>query len=139
MDCSEVRRHEMTDYFHVLGRVPDAARLSACGDLFVLSSPREGRPVVPMEAMAAGVPAVGTAIGGIPEIVRVGYNGLLVASGDAEAIAAAILSHVSDVELGDRLAAGALASGADYDIARSAAPIDDHYLRLAAHRNSSDV
>jgi glycosyltransferase involved in cell wall biosynthesis len=60
-------------------------------DLFVLPSFTEGLPNVVLEACAAGVPVVATAVGGTPEILR-GGAGLLVAPGDADALAGAIAS-----------------------------------------------
>ncbi len=59
-------------------------------DLFVLPSFAEGVPVVLMEAMAAGVPAVTTRIAGIPELVEDGQSGRLVPPGNAEALTHAI-------------------------------------------------
>lgn len=71
-------------------------------DVFVMSSFTEGVPVVLMEAMAAGVPVVATQVGGIPELVHDGHNGLLVAPGDANAAAAAIRRLLEDPDLRNR-------------------------------------
>ena len=68
------------------------AGLLALADALVLPSFAEGVPVVLMEAMAAGLPVVATRIAGIPELVEHGVSGLLVAPGDAEALAGAILA-----------------------------------------------
>jgi len=65
-------------------------------DVFVLPSFAEGVPVVLMEAMAAAVPVVATDIAGVPELVEHGASGLLVAPGDADALAAAIAQLLSD-------------------------------------------
>jgi glycosyltransferase involved in cell wall biosynthesis len=62
--------------------VPDAL---AASDVFVLASNYEGHPLSVMEAMAAGLPVVATAVGGIPELVKQGESGLLVPAGDGEA------------------------------------------------------
>jgi glycosyltransferase involved in cell wall biosynthesis len=54
------------------GEVSDAARYFSAFDLFVMSSKTEGAPIVLFEAMAAEVPVVATAVGGIPEIAAHG-------------------------------------------------------------------
>ncbi|WP_433515871.1 glycosyltransferase [Nonomuraea sp. CA-143628] len=80
-----------SDNVRLLGHVPDAARLIASADLLVLSSAHEGLPVVVMEALAAGVPVVSTAVGGVPDLIDNGRNGLLTRPGDPDALAEAIL------------------------------------------------
>lgn len=72
-------------------------------DLFVLSSFDEGVPVVLMEAMAMEVPCVATRITGIPELIREGVDGLLVAPSDVEGLAEAILKPARDPGLRLRL------------------------------------
>jgi glycosyltransferase involved in cell wall biosynthesis len=67
--------------------VPDILRAS---DVFVLSSDYEGNPLSVLEAMAAGLPVISTAVGGVPELVQHGTTGLLVPAGDACSLAEAI-------------------------------------------------
>jgi glycosyltransferase involved in cell wall biosynthesis len=64
---------------------------------------RDGIPNVLAEAMASGAPVVTTPISGIPEIVRDGVNGLLVAPDDPEALAAAVVRLQEDRELARRI------------------------------------
>lgn len=56
-------------------------------DVNVISSYTEGLPVILLEAGAAGVPTVATAVGGVPEVIDDGNSGLLIAAGDASALA----------------------------------------------------
>ena len=73
----------------------------------LLSSSWENLPHAVVEALAVGTPVVATAVGGVPEVVHDGENGLLVPAGDVTALAAALARVVSDDGLRDRLAAGA--------------------------------
>ncbi|MBB2911632.1 glycosyltransferase involved in cell wall biosynthesis [Streptosporangium becharense] len=115
-----------SDAVRFLGSVPDAARLIASADLLVLSSSYEGLPVVVMEALAAGVPVVSTAVGGVPDLVEDGRNGLLTTPGDAGALAEGILRAMRP-EVHERLRRGAR-DGADLvDIGRTAAWFDSLY------------
>jgi glycosyltransferase involved in cell wall biosynthesis len=79
-----------------LGVRADVPAILNASDLFVLSSRWEGNPLSVMEAMAAGLPVVSTAVGGVPELVREGETGLLVPSGDAAALARALQALVDD-------------------------------------------
>ena len=73
-------------------------------NIFVLASTeREGLGIALIEAMAAGLPLIGTRIGGIPEVIEEDVNGLLVAPGDAEALAAAIKTLIDSKELAERM------------------------------------
>lgn len=65
-------------------------------DVIVNTSLNEGTPVALIEAMAAGVPVVATAVGGVPDVVRHGETGWLAPSGDAAALADCVKSALSD-------------------------------------------
>ncbi|MBE2294244.1 MAG: glycosyltransferase [Phycisphaerales bacterium] len=77
--------------------------LYAAADAFALASFAEGIPVVLMEAMAMTIPCVSTRITGIPELIRDGQDGLLVAPSDAEELAVALARLMDDAELRRRL------------------------------------
>jgi glycosyltransferase involved in cell wall biosynthesis len=72
-------------------------------DIFVLPSLSEGLPLVIVEAMAHGCPIVATAVGGVPELIEAGANGLLCAPGDAEQLAQTLAQLIADEELRARL------------------------------------
>jgi len=79
-----------------LGVRADVADILRASDVFVLSSRVEGNPLSVMEAMAAGLPVVSTAVGGVPELVRDRETGLLVPSEDAGALTRAVQALVDD-------------------------------------------
>jgi glycosyltransferase involved in cell wall biosynthesis len=91
-----------------LGTRWDIARLLASFDLFVLSSSTEGLPLVVPEAMAAGLPIVATAVGGLPSVVIDGMNGRLVTAGDPVALRRALAEIVADSELRSRFGQASL-------------------------------
>jgi glycosyltransferase involved in cell wall biosynthesis len=120
--------------FRFLGYQPDAVRLMAGFDVFVLASHHEGLPVAVMEAAALGLPVVATAVGGLPEAVLHDETGLLVAPHRPVALAAAIEALASDP--GRRAALGneARARAGRFDAARAVAHLESGYRRLAAGR-----
>ena len=88
----------------------DVLRLFRAVDLVLVTSAWENLPHTLLEALAVGTPVVATAVGGIPEVVRDGENGMLVAAGDVVALAAAIERVLQDPILRQQLADAAAAS-----------------------------
>lgn len=89
-----------------LGARDDVQDLLMAADAFVMSSKSEGLPMVLLEAMAAGVPCVATAVGGIPLLFG-DDRGLLVKAQDPVELAAAMATIARSRELRDSLAANA--------------------------------
>jgi glycosyltransferase involved in cell wall biosynthesis len=98
-----VARLGLQDRVRFEGERRDVPSLLAHADLFVLSSRSEGLPVSVLEAMAAGLPVVASAVGGIAELVVDGETGVLVGPADAEALAAALGRLAAEPELRRRL------------------------------------
>ena len=127
-----VERNAAADHIHVLGARPDALGLIARADALILSSDHEGLPVAIMEAFALGRPVVSTSVGGVPEAVRDGVEGLLVPPRDPAALADAMVRLAQDPALEERLASGAEDRASAFD-ARHAQDIQAAtYRRLAA-------
>ena len=86
MDYFGIPRHRV----ELCGQRDDVIPVIAESDLLVMPSLTEGMPYVMAEAMACGRPAVGTPVGGIPEVVSEGETGWLAESTQAEHLAAAL-------------------------------------------------
>ncbi len=106
-------------------------RLFRAADAAILSSEFENFPHTVVEALAVGTPVIATAVGGVPEVVRDGENGLLVPPGDPDALAAAIRRFFSDDDLRRQLAETAAGSVAEYAEETVFSRIEDE-LELAA-------
>ena len=86
------RRRGVDERVHLVGAIShaDLAHWYNAADLLLLASSREGWPNVVLEAMACGTPVIGSAVGGIPEIMGRGQAGRLVTSRDGVAFAGAV-------------------------------------------------
>jgi glycosyltransferase involved in cell wall biosynthesis len=100
-----------------LGPLPRATvfELLRAADAALLSSSWENFPHMVVEALSVGTPVLATAAGGVREIVRDEWNGLLVPMGDATALAATIRRYLDDRALQERLRAVARASVAQFE------------------------
>lgn len=97
----------LCDAVHLPGFIPDAAQLLPAFDIFILPSIKEGLPYALMQAMAAGLPVIASRVGGIPDIVTEGVDGLLVPPKDPTALETNLLKLISSLELGQKLGTAA--------------------------------
>jgi glycosyltransferase involved in cell wall biosynthesis len=122
----------LADSVTLTGFVEDIGPMLARSDVVVVPSLREGFGRVVIEALAAGVPVIASATGGIVELVRDQENGLLVPAGDAHALAAAIVRVLSDRDLAAHLRDGARAASVDvYSVQGMADAMSRIYRRLS--------
>ncbi|MBC8554277.1 MAG: glycosyltransferase [Candidatus Brocadiales bacterium] len=85
------------------GERSDIPEMLSLIDIFVLPSIREGLPLAILEAMACGKPVIATNVGGVPEVVKNGINGILVQPQDPEALHGAMKELLNDAGKRERM------------------------------------
>lgn len=101
------------------GRGEDAEHLYRHLSVLVVPSRKESFGIAALEAMSWGVPVVATRVEGVPELIKDGVTGLLVAPDDASALAAAIVRVLTDRALAARLGEAGRARAADFTLAKN--------------------
>ncbi len=95
----KVKELGLNDRVYFLGKQDDVAQVISLADVLLLPSEKESFGLVALEAMACGVPTVGSNAGGIPELVSHGETGFLAPVGDTAAMADHVIRLLSDEEL----------------------------------------
>jgi glycosyltransferase involved in cell wall biosynthesis len=98
-------------------------------DVVAVPSRWEGCPYVILEAFQAGAPVVAAAVGGVPDLVRHGENGVCVAADDAEALCDGLLGVLRDPDRRRQLAERGRADVAAWTVERMARSVGDVYSR----------
>ena len=112
----------------------DAIQIGDAADLFALTSVSEAASLTVLEAMASRLLVVVTAVGGNPEMVRDGIDGLLVPRGDAGAVAAAMLRLLDDAATAAAMgAAGRARVEERYQLGQTVENYWRLYRRLCLH------
>ncbi len=96
---AEARELGVADSVLFVGKIDAVAPLLACADLFLLPSDRESFGLSALEALASGVPVVGTTAGGLSEVVVDGLTGALRPVGDVDGMARAAIEILSDADV----------------------------------------
>ena len=84
-------KYGVQDRIHFLGKQDNVSELLPVADLMIMPSEMESFGLAALEAMACGVPPIATRVGGVPELIADGKNGLLFEIGDVDAMAAAAI------------------------------------------------
>lgn len=108
------------------------AALLSSADVLLLPSHQEGLPMAVLEGMAAGLAVLTTPVGGIPDVIDDGSNGVLVEPGHPEQLAAALERLTTDPPLRRRLGEAALKTSADYDVSAWYEQLDAIWHEVAA-------
>jgi len=104
-----LRSSGLDDKVVFLNGLTDIRPILASADFFVLPSREESMPRALMEAMAMGLPCVATRVGGVPELIRGGQDGMLVDYGDVAELRRCMTELAADAGLRSRLGAQAAA------------------------------
>ena len=127
----------VADRIHFLGKQDNVNELLPLADLMLMPSEMESFGLAALEAMACSVPTIATRVGGVPELIEEGINGLLFPVGDIEAMAAAAIALLNDPP---RLAAMALAArrtAQDRFCASRIIPLYEAYYRRVITRTAT--
>ena len=129
-----VARLGLGDRVRLLGPVArdEVLDVFAAADASILSSSWENFPHSVVESLVVGTPVIATSAGGVAEVVQDGVNGLLVAVGDVDGLAAAVDRYFDDDALRERLRANAVESVAAYAPERLLGAIVDELVKAIA-------
>jgi glycosyltransferase involved in cell wall biosynthesis len=117
----------IADVTVLAGTRDDAPDLLPAFDVFALSSRFEGLSIALVEALAAGVPAVATRVGGVPEVLADSGAGLMVPAGDPTALAEALRTVLTDDERRRSMSADASARATAFDVRSAVRDIEALY------------
>lgn len=116
-----------------VGKIEDVAGALRAADLYLLPSQTESFGLSALEAMATGVPVVGTRVGGLPEVVEHGVSGFLGAVGDVEGLARGAVELLRDRDRWRAASAAARARAARFDIETVVPRYEELYGTVAGH------
>jgi N-acetyl-alpha-D-glucosaminyl L-malate synthase BshA len=115
------------DRVDFVGKQENVNELLALSDLMLMPSEMESFGLAALEAMACRVPAVATRVGGVPELIEDGVNGLLYEVGDVDGMAAGAISILSDPALLERMSDAARRTAQDHFCATRIIPLYERY------------
>ena len=122
----------LSDRVRLVGGWSAPSELLPAADIFVLASRNEGMGRALVEAMAFGIPVVGTSVGGVPELLQQGDAGLLVPPGDAAALGAALIRLAEDRSFAAALGGRGRSRAVAYGAGRMAHRLVSLYKEVAA-------
>ena len=106
--CKQVKQLSLEERVIFLGKQENLEELYSISDLMLLLSEKESFGLVALEAMACGVPCIGTNVGGLPEVIHNDVSGYICEVGDVEDIARKAVSLLNDVQLHQKMSIEAL-------------------------------
>lgn len=121
---AEIQRLDLQEKVSLTGQVEDISSLLRVCDAFVMSSRSEGFSIALIEALEAGLPCLATRVGIAPDVIRHGFNGMLVDRFNEKQMATALIEMTCDDSLRVRLAGNAV-------VPEMIPTLEDYALRMA--------
>jgi N-acetyl-alpha-D-glucosaminyl L-malate synthase BshA len=128
---------DVHDRIHFLGKQDNVNELLPLADLMLMPSEMESFGLAALEAMACSVPTIATRVGGVPELIDDGVNGLLFPLGDVEAMAAAAIELLCDDARLPSMAAAARKTASDRFCASRIIPLYEQYYERVLARSTA--
>jgi len=125
------------DRIHFLGKQDNVNELLPLADLMLLPSEMESFGLAALEAMACGVPAIATRVGGVPELIDDGVNGRLLEVADVEGMAQAAIALLTDEPARQRIAEAARKTAQDRFCASRIIPLYEEYYERVIRRTQT--
>lgn len=127
------RKLGIEDNLHLIGVSNNVCDYLCAADIYVQPSRNEGISMSLMEAASASLPLVGSRVGGIPEVIAHGENGLLVEPGDADQLASALCLLATDIKMRQRMGQSSLdVYSRKYSLPSATGRLLDYYSSLIA-------
>jgi N-acetyl-alpha-D-glucosaminyl L-malate synthase BshA len=126
------------DRVDFVGKQENVNELLPLADLMLMPSEMESFGLAALEAMACRVPAVATRVGGVPELIDDGVNGLLFDVGDLDSMADGAISILSDPALLERMSTASRRTAQDHFCASRIIPLYERYYERIVHESAAN-
>ncbi len=127
-------RYNIQDRIHFLGKQDDVHELLPLADLLLMPSQMESFGLAALEGMSCSVPAIATRVGGVPELVEDGVNGLLFNIGDVDAMAEAAIALLKDTDRHQAMSQAARRTAVERFSTTSIIPLYEQYYQRILDR-----
>jgi N-acetyl-alpha-D-glucosaminyl L-malate synthase BshA len=133
------REHHIQDRVHFIGKQDNVNELLPLADLMLMPSEMESFGLAALEAMACGVPTIATDVGGVPELIDDGRNGLLFKVGDVDSMAAAAIALMRDETRLRQMSEAGRKTAQDHFCASRVIPLyEEYYDRVVSRTRGMD-
>ena len=133
------REHNIQDRVHFIGKQDNVNELLPLADLMLMPSEMESFGLAALEAMACGVPTIATGVGGGPELIDDGRNGLLFGVGDVDSMAVAAIALLRDETRLRQMSEAGRKTAQDHFCASRVIPLyEEYYDRVVSRTREMD-